>query len=85
MGECFFLYWPTRVVNKEQLDGCVCVCVCVCGISAQQNQGWRTKSHRECSQMSEEHTTAIVRKKSTENGDTATIDQLDSVFPTAAP
>ena len=61
------------------------LCVCVCGISAQQNQGWRTKSHRECSQMFEEHTTAIVRKKSTEKGDKATIDQLDSVFPTAAP
>ena len=27
--ECFFWYWPTRVVpDKRPLNGCVCVCVC---------------------------------------------------------
>jgi len=27
-GECFFWYWPTRVVpDKRPLNGCVCVCV----------------------------------------------------------
>jgi len=31
MSECFFWYWPTRVVSdKRPLNGCVCVCVCVC-------------------------------------------------------
>ena len=30
VGECFFWYWPTRVVpDKRPLNGCVCVCVCV--------------------------------------------------------
>ena len=29
MGECFFWYWPTRVVpDKGPLIVCVCVCVC---------------------------------------------------------
>ena len=29
MGECFFWYWPTRVVpDKRPLNGCVCACVC---------------------------------------------------------
>ena len=28
VGECFFWYWPTRVVpDKRPLNGCVCVCV----------------------------------------------------------
>ena len=31
VGECFFWYWPTRVVlHKRPLSSCVCVCVCVC-------------------------------------------------------
>ena len=29
VGECFFWYWPTRVVpDQRSLNGCVCVCVC---------------------------------------------------------
>ena len=28
MGECFFWYWPTRVVpDQRPLNGCVCVCM----------------------------------------------------------
>ena len=28
VGECFFWYWPTRVVpDQRPLNGCVCVCV----------------------------------------------------------
>ena len=33
MGECFFWYWPTWVVQyKRPLNVCVCACVraCVC-------------------------------------------------------
>jgi len=31
VGECFFWYRPTRVVqDKGLLNGCVCVCVCWC-------------------------------------------------------
>ena len=30
MGECFFWYWPTRIVpDKRPLNGCVILCVCV--------------------------------------------------------
>ena len=33
MGECFFWYWPTRVVpDKRPLNGCVRVCVYVLSI-----------------------------------------------------
>jgi len=28
VGECFFWYWPTRVVlDQRPLNDCVCVCV----------------------------------------------------------
>ena len=31
MGECFFWYWPTRVVpDQRPLNGCVCACVRAC-------------------------------------------------------
>ena len=45
MGECFFWYWPTRVVpDKGPLNGCVCVCVCtvavVCVVGAVAGLGY---------------------------------------------
>jgi len=31
VGECFFWYWPTRLVpDQRPLNGCVCVCACAC-------------------------------------------------------